>query len=209
MDKKNKEILKILVKDGRAKIKEIAKKVELPITTVYNRMIKMQDQGVFKVSAKISRKKLGYVIDAYILVNIDTSIKGIDQEKLAHKITALPHVLMTSVVTGSKDMIVRVTAKSIEDLSNLILKEIRKFEGVAGTETLVVMKESKSSEASSMARILYFSFGDVSSMLLIVSNGSCSSFKNGITIVIFSFTTASFCDESFFDYGKNFYLNCL
>ena len=146
MDEKNKEILKILVKDGRAKIKEIARKVELPITTVYNRMLKMQDRGVFRVSADINRKKLGYSIDAYILVNIDTSIKGIDQEKLAQKITALPNVLRTSVVTGSKDMIVSVTSKSIEELSNLILKEIRKFEGVAGTETLVVMKESRASE---------------------------------------------------------------
>ena len=147
MDEKNKEILKILVKNGRAKIKEIAKKVELPITTVYNRMLKMQSQGIFHVSADIDRKKLGYSIDAYILVNIDTSIKGIDQEKLAHKITALPHVLRTSVVTGSKDMVVRVTAKGIEELSDLILKEIRKFDGVAGTETLVVMKESEASEA--------------------------------------------------------------
>ena len=129
-----------------AKIKEIARKVELPITTVYNRMLKMQDRGVFRVSADINRKKLGYSIDAYILVNIDTSIKGIDQEKLAQKITALPNVLRTSVVTGSKDMIVSVTSKSIEELSNLILKEIRKFEGVAGTETLVVMKESRASE---------------------------------------------------------------
>ncbi len=141
MDEKDRGILKELIADGRVSLKKIARELGLPVTTVFNRVKKMQDTGILRVTAELDRKKLGYGMDFYVLASVDTSTMGIDQEKLARKLVALPGVLSAAVITGSRDLLIKATARDIDELSELVLKHIRGVEGISSTETLVVMKE--------------------------------------------------------------------
>jgi DNA-binding Lrp family transcriptional regulator len=140
MDGKDRDILRILLVDGRATLKSIARRVELPITTVHNRMESMEGDGVFRPTVGLDRRKLGYSMDFYVLATVDTSAGEVDQEKLAKKIAAIPGVLDASVITGSRDLLVRATASDIDGLNEVVLKRIRGAGSVASTETLVVMK---------------------------------------------------------------------
>ena len=141
MDEKDRGILKELIADGRVSLKKIARELGLPVTTVFNRVKKMQDTGILRVTAELDRKKLGYGMDFYVLASVDTSTMGIDQEKLARKLVALPGVLSAAVITGSRDLLIKATARDIDELSELVLKHIRGVGGISSTETLVVMKE--------------------------------------------------------------------
>lgn len=145
MDEKDREILRELVLDGRATVKEIAKRVELPTTTAYNRFKKMEGD-MFEVHASLNRQKLGYGLDAYVLVSVDSADGDVDQRKLAKQMTRLPGVLSASVVTGSKDIVVKATMRSVKELSELLLSKLRGLQGVTTTETFVIMEEERSSE---------------------------------------------------------------
>ena len=143
MDKKDKKIIEILMKDGRTKLNKISKEVNLPITTVFNRLKKLQSEEIIDISANLNRKKLGYDIELYILISIDTSTREVDQEKLAKKLVSMKNILEASIVTGSKDIVVKATTRNIDEMRNLILKELRGMTGVARSESLVIMKEYK------------------------------------------------------------------
>jgi len=143
MDAQNKKIVGLLWKDGRMKLKDISKKVNLPVTTVFNRLKKMQDTGLVRVRAEVDWKQLGYGLEAFVFLNVDTSSRRVNQEKLAQDLARAPGVLEASVVTGSKDLILRVVSKDMDELSDLVLKKLRDFDGVASTETLVIMKKAE------------------------------------------------------------------
>jgi Lrp/AsnC family transcriptional regulator, leucine-responsive regulatory protein len=141
VDARDKRILRMLIGDGRVSLKKVARKMELPVTTVFNRMKKMEDAGIFRTTADLDRKKLGYGMDFYILGTVDTSSAEVDQEKMARKLAAMPGVLSAAVMTGSRDILIHATARDIDELSDMVLKKIRGIGGVAATETMVVMKE--------------------------------------------------------------------
>lgn len=141
MDNKDKQILKALIGDGRVSLKKVAREMDLPVTTVFNRMKKMEDDGLFRVGAELNRKKLGYGMDFYILGSVNTSSAEVDQEELVRKVAGLKGVISAAVITGSKDLIIHATARDIDELSDMVLKQIRGIGGVAATETMVVMKE--------------------------------------------------------------------
>lgn len=141
VDGKDREILRALLEDGRATLKSIARRVELPVTTTYNRMESLQEAGIFQPTVKLDWKRLGYGIKFFVLASVDTSRAEVDQEKLARRVAAIPNVLNASVITGTRDLLIEATAADVDELSGVVLKRIRGVEGVASTETLVVMKE--------------------------------------------------------------------
>ena len=146
MDEKDRLIVKELLKDGRMKIKKIAADLGIPITTVHSRLKNLIKEGIIEVKAKVNKRKMGYGIGAYILVNLDTSSKNVDQEKLMKEISGMKGVEEAAVVTGTTDLVVKAYAKDIDELSDLVLKKLRGKDGVSSTQTLVILKEAKGME---------------------------------------------------------------
>jgi Lrp/AsnC family transcriptional regulator for asnA, asnC and gidA len=141
MDKTDMEILSHLADDGKAKIRAIAKKAGLPMSTVHHRIGKMEREGVIrKYSAVPDYRKIGLPVCAYVLVNVEYS--GIrSQEAVAREIRRLPNVLETNIISGEIDIIAKVRAGSIDELGETVIKRLRNIKGVAKTVTSVVMKE--------------------------------------------------------------------
>ena len=146
MDERDRKIIRELLKDGRAKINKIAEKTGIPVTTVHKRIKKLVEEGILEIKARINKRKAGYGICAYILVKIDTSSRSIDQERVAEKMASIKGVEEVSVVTGRIDIVAKVHARDIDELSDIVLKRLRSMEGVAGTETLVVLKSKEGRE---------------------------------------------------------------
>ena len=144
MDPKDRSIVQLLLEDGRMKLKTIAKRTGMPITTVHNRLRGLIKRGDLLIRAAPNWKQVGYGVEAILLVNVDTANRRVDQERLARRVAGVPGVLSASVVTGSKDLVVRAVTRDIDELRELVLKKLRGFDGVASTETLVVLKQEES-----------------------------------------------------------------
>jgi DNA-binding Lrp family transcriptional regulator len=141
MDEKDADILRELMADGKAKIRAISRKAGLPMSTVHHRILRMESDGTIKrFSAIPDFKKIGLPICAYVFINVDyTKIES--QDTVASQIRRLPNVAEVSIVSGEIDIIAKIRAKDVEDLSGSIIEKLRNIKGVSRTVTSVVMKE--------------------------------------------------------------------
>jgi DNA-binding Lrp family transcriptional regulator len=77
IDSKDIAILSCLRINAREKLKKIAKDVKLPISTVYDRIKKMESEGVIKkYSCLIEPKKMNHSIKTKILFKIPGDLKA-------------------------------------------------------------------------------------------------------------------------------------
>ncbi|MDP6548405.1 MAG: Lrp/AsnC family transcriptional regulator [Candidatus Woesearchaeota archaeon] len=145
MDKKDEKILNILKENCKLSTQQISKKTLIPITTIYNRIKKLEKKGIIKkYTLSLDYKKIGKPILAYILVTVDYKIlKRIN--KTQHDLTSIikrEEAVEEAVrLTGVVDIMVKVRVKSIDELDAFITKYIRNIEGVEKTETMIVLGE--------------------------------------------------------------------
>ena len=73
------------------------------------------------------------MVKGYLLIKL---VPGLESDALSH-IRAIPGVLEVDLVFGQWDAIAIAEAKSLFNLSRIIIGEIRGIQGVQDTETLV------------------------------------------------------------------------
>lgn len=147
MKQKDEKILEILKTNARATCKEISKRTGLPITTVHNRIKKMEKDGIIKgYRVILDQKKRGYGLTAFILLKLNLGALpkegGIAaQDKVTKSIGEILGVEEVHVVTGEGDVLLKARAKDIDDL-NRITANIS-IMGVEKTNTMVVLNPVK------------------------------------------------------------------
>ncbi len=145
INEKDLAILALLKKDAKLKTQEISQRTGMPVTTVHNRIKKLEENGIIThYCAMVDNKKLGINISAYVMINVEyrtPSGKRISQAKLAKEIKKNPLVDEASIVAGGTDIIIRIHAKNIDELNGFIINRLRDMDGVANTHTLVVLNE--------------------------------------------------------------------
>jgi len=145
IDNKDLKILELLKLNARFTTKQISKKTLLPITTVHNRIKKLENLGVIKnYSVVIDHRKIGKTISAYILMNINyvyLKEKKITQHQLAQQLSTHPMVDKISMVTGETDMVLKVIVNDVSQLDDFVTKYLRNIDGVQRTKTMLVLHE--------------------------------------------------------------------
>jgi len=147
LDDKDLKILELLRKNSKLSTKDISKKLLIPITTVHNRIKKLEKNSVIKgYSVSLDHKKLGNLISAYIMITVNyTSLKfnKLTQKDLVKKLKIHPLVEEVSMVSGAFDLVVKSRTKTVEDLGEFVTKNLRSLPGVSRTQTMVILDESK------------------------------------------------------------------
>jgi len=141
MDRTDEEIINELRTDGKATVKEIAKQLGLPMSTVHHRIMKMEKEGMIKkYEAVPDYKKMGFGVSAFVFVTVNyDKIKS--QEEVARQIGKMENVDGAYIVTGETDILVKVRAHDVEELNDIIIRKLRAINGVDKTRTSVVLKE--------------------------------------------------------------------
>jgi len=145
VDDKDLKILELLKSNARLTTKQISKKTLLPITTVHNRIKKLENLGVIKnYSVVIDHRKIGKTISAYILMNINyvyLKEKNITQHQLAQQLASHPFVDKISMVTGETDMILKIIVNDVSQLDEFVTKYLRNIDGVQRTKTMLILND--------------------------------------------------------------------
>ncbi len=145
MDKKDLLIVELLRRDAKLTTSQLSKKTGIPLTTIHNRLKRLESDGVIKGYTIIpDYKKLDRNIAAYILLTISyRSAIGekYSQESIAKEIRRLKGVDEVSIVAGEKDMIAKIRVKDIDELNKFIIEQLRAVDGVDKAQTLIVLKE--------------------------------------------------------------------
>ena len=139
LDQKDLQILQILQENGRASYSEIAKRIGMSEAAVYARVQKLLRLKVVKrIQAIIDSEKLGYGVTAFIMINAQPP----KYEKVLESLSSMPEVLEVHDVTGEHYCLIKVRARSNEELAG-ILDEIGRLDGVISTETKIVLRTIK------------------------------------------------------------------
>ncbi|MBI4175931.1 MAG: Lrp/AsnC family transcriptional regulator [Candidatus Aenigmarchaeota archaeon] len=143
LDEKDMEILGLLKENSKLTTQQVSKKTLIPITTVHNRIKKMENLGVIKGYAlNIDHKKLGKNITAIVLLTVSYMLpdgRKISQTELAKEIRKHPGVEEVNIVTGGSDIILKVRVESVEKLNDFIISDLREIGGVDKTQTMIVL----------------------------------------------------------------------
>lgn len=139
LDEKDFRIIDILQENGRASYSEIAKRVGMSEAAVYSRVRRLMELGVIRrIQAIVDAEKLGYSVTAFVAI----AVRPPKYEEVLERLSAMPEVLEVHDVTGEHYCLVKVRARSNEDLAK-ILDEIGRLDGVTSTETRIVLRTVK------------------------------------------------------------------
>lgn len=143
LDEKDRKILEFLKNNSKLTTQHISKQTMVPITTVHNRIKKLEKAGIIKgYTIRVDHKKLGYGILAFVLVTVKYDLpngRKMDQMELSEKLSRHPNVEECHIVAGGTDIILKTRVKDMDELNDFIIRDLRAHEGVDKTTTLVVL----------------------------------------------------------------------
>jgi len=140
LDALDNKIIRLLAKNGRMPIGEMAKKLKVTSPTIRNRIKDLEKSGVFKVSGLIDPNKHQEMITALVAMSIKSDGK---MDQILKKIGQLANVVWVGVVTGRYDIIAEVVCIGGKDeLYRFTTETILKMGNVVRSETFIIMKSS-------------------------------------------------------------------
>ena len=78
-----------------------------------------------------------YMPEAYVLLNCDF---GADDENIVYKLKELPEIIEVNGVSGAYDLLVKVSADTMEKLKETISLRIRTIDNIKSTLSLIVIE---------------------------------------------------------------------
>ncbi len=136
-DEKDLRILEALKKDGRKPTSKLSKELGIPRVTIHQRINKMIANGIIKkFTVRPDYTKLKKPVTAFVLISFISNPK-VSQRELASKIALMGGVEELFIISGEWDLILKVRAKSAEDVGSLIIDKLRTFEGVGKATTCI------------------------------------------------------------------------
>ena len=147
LDEKDIKILELLKLDSKLTTQQISKKILIPITTIHNRIKKLENEGIIKnYTLSLDHKKLGKTISAYVLMQVDVAIlrqKGMNQEDLVNLIKTKSKGITEyiSIISGDYDIIAKVLARDVSELDDFVTKFLRNLEGIKKTNTMMIFND--------------------------------------------------------------------
>lgn len=143
VDKTDLKILSILQEDSKAKMKDIAASIGMTITPVYERIKKLERNGILeKYTIHVNPKSLGYHLVAYCSV----TLKEHSQKNLRlfeDGVQALQQVLECNHMSGSFDYLLKVVVKDMEEYQLFISNHLAALDNIGQVQSYFVMKSIK------------------------------------------------------------------
>jgi DNA-binding Lrp family transcriptional regulator len=148
LDEKDFAILTLIQKDSKLTAKQISKKVEAPITTVFAKIKRMEEQGIIRqYRAIVSPEKLSAGTAAFILASVSYRAKADDlpvsQRNVAEEIARFPEVQEVHIITGDWDLLVKLRAQDVDAVGKFVVDKLRLIKGLEKTLTCMVFETVK------------------------------------------------------------------
>ena len=142
MDETDLKLLE-LADHGITKYSLLAKRLNMPLSTVHSRMKRMELEKVIRgYRADIDWKKAGLNLTAFVLIKADVGKlreTGMTQDSLLEELMETDFVDEGFVITGEADLLIRITARDSSHLKDILLRDIDAMEGITGTRTIIVL----------------------------------------------------------------------
>lgn len=143
MDDIDRKILEILQEDSMKTAKEMASKLSLTTTPIYERIKKLQSTGVIKKYVALLDAD---ILDKNLVVFMNITIKDHQAEKrneFVKKMEALEAVREFYHTSGNFDFLVKVRFSTIKEYRDFLLNDVALFRNIGNIDSQIVLEEIK------------------------------------------------------------------
>lgn len=147
LDSIDKAILMELQRSAKLNTKEIAAKVGLSVTPTYERIKRLENQGIINsYVALLDKDKIGKSLEVFCHVTLKSHAKDVIQN-FEKNIVELDDVVECYHVTGNSDYLVKVLVSNIKEYQEFIIDKISTIDNVSNVQSAFVMTNVKSNTA--------------------------------------------------------------
>ena len=137
IDSLDRKLLNLLREDSRRPYLEIARELGVSGGTIHQRMAKLKEAGVVTGSRlMIDYGQLGYRVSALVGIRLAraNAATGIRDHLLE-----IPEIVELHYTTGTYSLLVKIVARGMEDLYELLSERLQAFDDIQSTETFVIL----------------------------------------------------------------------
>lgn len=147
LDKTDKSILELLQENARLTIKEIAGKLHLSTTPIFERIKKLEKNGIInRYVALLNHRKLGKKLTAFIDISIKDHSKSA-LEAFVRQIITYDEILECHHVTGESDFMLKVVLRDVEAYNDFVLEKLSTVPNIGKIESRFSLSTRKSTTA--------------------------------------------------------------
>ena len=133
------KILSELSKDASISVPRLSKKININASVVYSRIKRLLKRGLIKkFTIIINDEALGFTVRSLTGINMDSKLR----DNVLNELFKIPEVREVAEVTGRFDILVTMTARSLDEIHQLISEKVGHIEGVQKTETFIEMRKT-------------------------------------------------------------------
>ncbi|MFV9482592.1 Lrp/AsnC family transcriptional regulator [Christiangramia sp. OXR-203] len=145
IDELDKRILKHLQEDSKKTNKEIANDLKLSVTAIYERIKKLERDGVIsKYVALVNPESVGKGFMVLCQIKLIQHKKDI-LTKFEKDITSLPEVIECLHVSGDYDYILKVLVKDMHEYREFMVAKLTSLDHIGSTKSVFTINKVKQS----------------------------------------------------------------
>lgn len=149
LDDINLKILDKLGEDSSTPFVEIAKQIGVSDATIHMRVRRMVDAGIInKFTLSVDNDRLGYDHLAFMGINTDPG----SVESVIIDLSLVDEVLEVHEMHGTFDLMLKIRAKNLEQMRDIVENKIRTLPHILETELMPVLKSRKEEQIVSLKR---------------------------------------------------------
>ncbi len=134
-------ILELLQQNARIANAEMARRVGMAASAVYERVRKLEEGGVIRgYEARLGARELGWGLVAYVFVRTEDPPGW---TRTGEALAALPEVLEVHHVAGEECFLLKIRTQDTESLGKLLRQRIGTIPSVRSTRTTIVLETVK------------------------------------------------------------------
>jgi Lrp/AsnC family leucine-responsive transcriptional regulator len=142
-DKTDLAILRVLLADSRKTLQEIGAEVSLSSTSCWNRIKKLEAQGVIKgYTVDLDAAKLGYRDSVIVQLTLESHSDETLYE-FGRVLATIPEIQEAYLVSGDYDYYIRIAVRDTRDYERLLREKLYKIPGIRHSQSHFVLRVLK------------------------------------------------------------------
>ncbi|MCB0496557.1 MAG: Lrp/AsnC family transcriptional regulator [Cyclobacteriaceae bacterium] len=147
LDSVDKQIVETLQKDGRITIKALAEKLNLTTTPVFERVKRLEKEGVIdKYVALVNAKKVGRNLIVFISISLKNHTRSY-LDKFVAEMRSYNEIMECYHIAGNFDYLLKAQLKDMEAFQQFILNKLSVNSNIAHVQSSFVLSKDKYSTA--------------------------------------------------------------
>ncbi len=143
MDETDLAILQALAKNARVTLSKMSEDIDVPDATISHRLKRLEREVIKGYTVIFDPDTVGLDMTAIIIIQTETEKHG----AVKHALADLDEVSEVYSVSGEYDLLIKLWAHDMEELSQLIDTKIRAIDGVDDLTEMIVMERVKEGTA--------------------------------------------------------------